>query len=87
MRVLDEIPGRVSVECDARLSYDKAATLIRARRIIRLFEERGIGKFRNELFFNFKLIQKKIAFLSKLLPRGRASKPPLSWRRKIFIVI
>ena len=45
MRVLDKIPGRVSVECDARLSYDKAATLIRARRIIRLFKERGIGQF------------------------------------------
>jgi len=46
MRVLDKIPGRVSVECDARLSYDKAATLVRARRIIRLFKERGIEKDR-----------------------------------------
>ena len=44
MQVLEKIPGRVSVECDARLSYDKASTLVRARRIIRLFKERGIGK-------------------------------------------
>ena len=43
MQVLEKIPGRVSVECDARLSYDKEATLVRARRIIRLFKERGIG--------------------------------------------
>merc|ERR1711937_922718 len=46
LQVLEKIPGRVSVECDARLSYDKAATLIRARRIIRLFKERGIEKER-----------------------------------------
>ena len=45
LQVLEKIPGRVSVECDARLSYDKDATLMRARRIIRLFKERGIGKF------------------------------------------
>jgi len=46
LQVLEKIPGRVSVECDARLSYDKDATLMRARRIIRLFKERGIEKER-----------------------------------------
>jgi len=44
--VLDKVPGRVSVECDARLSYDKEATLKRARRIISLFKERGVEKER-----------------------------------------
>ena len=43
LSVLKKIPGRVSVECDARLSYDKNETLKRARRIISLFKERGIG--------------------------------------------
>merc|ERR1719454_318631 len=45
-QVLDKIPGRVSVECDARLSYNKAETLKRARRIIQLFKDRGIEKER-----------------------------------------
>jgi transaldolase len=44
--VLQKIKGRVSVECDARLSYHKDETLRRARRIIKLFEERGVGKER-----------------------------------------
>lgn len=42
--VLEKVPGRVSVECDARLSYNKEETLKRARRIISLFKERGVGK-------------------------------------------
>jgi len=46
LSVLQKIPGRVSVECDARLSYDKVGTLARARRIIALFKERGIDKER-----------------------------------------
>jgi transaldolase len=46
LSVLKKIPGRVSVECDARLSYDKNETLKRARRIISLFKERGIEKER-----------------------------------------
>ena len=41
---MKKIPGRVSVECDARLSYNKAETLKRARRIIQLFKDRGIGE-------------------------------------------
>ena len=44
LSVLKKIPGRVSVECDARLSYNKAETLKRARRIIQLFKDRGVGK-------------------------------------------
>ena len=44
LSVLKKIPGRVSVECDARLSYNKAETLKRARRIIQLFKDRGIGE-------------------------------------------
>ena len=35
------VPGRVSTEVDARLSFDRAATIARARRLIDLYESRG----------------------------------------------
>lgn len=41
-RILDVIPGRVSTEVDARLSFDTGATVARARRIIDLYKEAGI---------------------------------------------
>jgi len=40
------VPGYVSTEVDARLSFDTEATLSRARRIIRLYEELGVPKSR-----------------------------------------
>ena len=42
-RILDIIPGRVSTEVDARLSFDTTATVAKARRIIGLYGEQGIG--------------------------------------------
>ena len=45
-RILAIIPGRVSTEVDARLSFDTAATIAKARRLIALYEEQGIGKDR-----------------------------------------
>ena len=44
--ILKVIPGRVSTEVDARLSFDTAATLERARRIIGLYEAAGIARER-----------------------------------------
>jgi transaldolase len=44
--ILELIPGRVSVEVDARLSFDTAATIERARTLIRLLEAQGIGRER-----------------------------------------
>mmetsp|Transcript_7290 Transcript_7290/g.18680 ORF Transcript_7290/g.18680 Transcript_7290/m.18680 type:complete len:378 (+) Transcript_7290:118-1251(+) len=44
--ILKIIPGRVSTEVDARLSFDKDASLFRARRIIKLYEEAGISRER-----------------------------------------
>ena len=44
--ILKHVPGRVSTEVDARLSFDTAATLMRARRIIALYAEQGIGRDR-----------------------------------------
>lgn len=40
------VPGRVSTEVDARLSYDTAASIARAHEIIHAFTDRGISKDR-----------------------------------------
>jgi len=44
--ILKVVPGRVSTEVDARLSFDTAATVARARRIMALYEAQGIGRER-----------------------------------------
>ena len=40
--ILEHIPGRVSTEVDARLSFDTEATVTRARRIIDLYQGEGV---------------------------------------------
>ena len=44
--ILALIPGRVSTEVDARLSFDTAATVARAQRIIGLYQAQDIDKAR-----------------------------------------
>lgn len=44
--ILEHIPGRVSTEVDARLSFDTNATIAKARRIIGLYEAMGISRER-----------------------------------------
>ena len=44
--ILKIIPGRVSTEVDARLSYDTEATIMKARKIIGLYNEAGISNER-----------------------------------------
>jgi transaldolase len=44
--ILGIVPGRVSTEVDARLSFDTAATIARAQRLIRLYEAAGIKRER-----------------------------------------
>ncbi|KAK2494016.1 hypothetical protein MC885_001034 [Smutsia gigantea] len=46
VEILKKIPGRVSTEVDARLSFDKDAMVARARRLIELYREAGISKDR-----------------------------------------
>ncbi len=46
LEILKVVPGRVSTEVDARLSFDTAATVARAHRIIALYEAAGIGRDR-----------------------------------------
>ena len=44
--ILKIVPGRVSTETDARLSFDTAGTLAKARQLIGLYEARGINRER-----------------------------------------
>lgn len=44
--ILKLVPGKVSTEVDARLSFDTQATINTARRIIARYEELGIGRDR-----------------------------------------
>lgn len=44
--ILQVIPGRVSTEVDARLSFDKQATVERAQKLIALYETKGIERSR-----------------------------------------
>jgi len=43
LEILKIVPGRVSTEVDARLSFDTRATIERARRIVDLYAKAGIG--------------------------------------------
>jgi transaldolase len=45
-KILDVVPGRVSTEVDARLSFDTNAMIERGQRIISLYEEAGVGRER-----------------------------------------
>ncbi|HVK09386.1 MAG TPA: transaldolase [Gemmataceae bacterium] len=44
--ILKVIPGRVSTEVDAGLSFDTAGTLAKARKLIGLYEQAGVGRDR-----------------------------------------
>ena len=44
--ILDFVPGRVSTETDARLSFDVEGSIKKARRLIELYEERKIPRER-----------------------------------------
>ncbi|CAJ0798450.1 Transaldolase [Ralstonia condita] len=44
--ILSIIPGRVSTEVDARLSFDTEATVAKARHLISLYEARGMARER-----------------------------------------
>ena len=68
--ILKIIPGRVSTEVDARLSFDTEATINKAHRLIDLYEAQGIDP---------------AADSRSRSPRpGKASRPPSDWRKKAF---
>eukprot|EP00045_Choanoeca_perplexa_P001628 m.20970 g.20970 ORF g.20970 m.20970 type:complete len:324 (-) comp11079_c0_seq1:61-1032(-) len=45
-KILELIPGRVSTEVDARLSFDKEAQVAKALKLISLYKKRGVDKDR-----------------------------------------
>lgn len=44
--ILEIVPGRVSSEVDARLSFNQQATIDKAKKLVSLYAENGIGKER-----------------------------------------
>jgi transaldolase len=46
LEILKIVPGRVSTEVDARFSFDTAASIARAHRLIELYERGGVGRER-----------------------------------------
>ncbi len=46
LEILKVIPGRVSTEVDARLSFDTDGTVAKARELIALYEKNGVGRDR-----------------------------------------
>ncbi len=45
-KILEIVPGRVSTEVDARMSFDKEKTMEQARDIIKQYDQAGIGRER-----------------------------------------
>ena len=43
LEILDIVPGRVSTEVDARLSFDRAASVAKARELIDMYRASGVG--------------------------------------------
>ena len=46
LEILKLVPGRISTEVDARLSYDTDASIAKAKRIIKLYNDAGISNDR-----------------------------------------
>lgn len=46
LEILKIVPGRISTEVDARLSYDTQATIEKAKKLIALYNEAGISNDR-----------------------------------------
>jgi transaldolase len=46
LEILKLIPGRISTEVDARLSYDTDASIAKAKRLIKLYNDAGISNDR-----------------------------------------
>ena len=44
--ILKSIPGRVSTEVDARLSFNREKSIEKARHLVALYQEMGIDKSR-----------------------------------------
>lgn len=65
--ILKSIPGRVSTEVDARLSFNREKSIEKARHLVALYQEMGIDKSR---------------ILIKLASRTGGSAPRRCWRKR-----
>ena len=74
-QILQTIPGRVSTEVDARLSFDTMATYSRAERIIELYEAQGIGPQR--VLIKIAATWEGVEAARKLQARGINTNPTL----------
>ncbi|WP_298442488.1 transaldolase [uncultured Ferrimonas sp.] len=43
LEILKLVPGRISTEVDARLSFDTQASVTKARKLMRMYQEAGVG--------------------------------------------
>lgn len=46
IELLSQVPGKVSTEVDARLSYDRGLCIAKARKLIRMYESAGVDRSR-----------------------------------------
>ena len=46
MEILKSVPGRVSTEVDARISFDRGMCVTKAEKLVRMYEENGIDRSR-----------------------------------------
>jgi transaldolase len=69
--ILKLVPGRVSTEVDARLSFDTAATIARAQRLIGYYETAGIA--RNRILIKIAATWEGIAAAQRLAEEGIAT--------------
>ena len=46
LEILKLVPGRISTEVDARLSYDTEASIAKAKRLIKMYNDAGISNDR-----------------------------------------
>lgn len=65
--ILKSIPGRVSTEVDARLSFNREKSIEKARHLVALYQEMGIDKSR---------------ILIKLASTQEGSAPRRCWRKR-----
>lgn len=71
LEILKLVPGRISTEVDARLSYDTEASIAKAKRLIKLYNDAGISNDR---------------ILIKLASTRRVSVLQNSWKKKVSTV-
>ncbi len=67
--ILKIVPGCVSTEVDARLSFDKEKSIEKARHLVDLYQQQGVEKSR---------ILIKLASTWEGIPR------PKSWKKKVL---